>query len=52
LLVVVIGTDFTELAGVKNEEPVAVARQGNLSTKLATPISIGRGLQNTFYLQP
>lgn len=51
LFVVVIGTDFTEPAGVMNEEPVAVASRGNLSTRLASPISIGRGLQNTFYLQ-
>jgi hypothetical protein len=51
LVVVVIGTDFTEPAGVMNKEPVAVAGQGKLSTKLANPISIGRGLQNTFYFQ-
>jgi hypothetical protein len=51
LFVVVIGTDFTEPAGVMNKEPVAVAGRGNPSTKLANPISIGRGLQNTFYLR-
>jgi hypothetical protein len=34
-----------------NKEPVAVAGRGKLSAKLANPISIGRGLQNTFYLQ-
>jgi len=42
---------FTEPAGVMNEEErAAVARRGNLSTKLANPISIGQGLQNNFYL--
>jgi len=30
-------------AGVMNKEPVAVAGRGNPSTKLANPISIGRG---------
>lgn len=46
----VIGADFTEPAGVMNKEPVAVAGRGSPFTKLANPISIGRGLHNTFYL--
>ena len=50
LVVIVIGTDFTEPAGVMNTEPVAVAHRGKPSTKLANPTSTGRGLQITFCL--
>jgi hypothetical protein len=42
-----MNVNVAEMAGVKNEEPVAVAGRGKTLTEVMKPISLGRGKQHS-----